>query len=79
MTNAVHRFPIQPPATKEEYYYRTIFEEHFPSDQAALTVPSVPSIACSTPVALEWDAAFKNQNEPSGRAIAAVHMDAYSQ
>jgi len=77
MANAAHRFPTQPPATKEEYYYRTIFEGHFPSDQAALTVPSVPSIACSTPVALEWDAAFKNQNEPSGRAIAAVHEDSY--
>ncbi len=77
MINAAHRFPVQPPATKEEYYYRTIFEEHFPSDQAALTVPSVPSIACSTPVALEWDAAFMNQNEPSGRAIANVHMAAY--
>ena len=77
MANAKHRFPIQPPATKEEYHYRTIFEEHYPSDQAALTVPSVPSIACSTPVALEWDAAFKNQNEPSGRAIANVHMDSY--
>ena len=77
MTQASHRFPVQTPATKEEYYYRSIFEEHFPSEQAALTVPSVPSIACSTPVALEWDAAFKNQNEPSGRAIAAIHQDAY--
>ena len=77
MKDAAHRFPIQPPSSKEEYYYRSIFEEHFPSDQAALTVPSVPSIACSTPVALEWDAAFKNQNEPSGRAIKMVHQDAY--
>ena len=77
MAHAQYRFPIQTPSTKEEYYYRSIFEEHYPSDQAALTVPSVPSIACSTPVALEWDAAFKNQNEPSGRAIAAVHQDAY--
>lgn len=77
MSDVQHRFPIQPPATKEEYYYRSIFEEHFPSDQAALTVPSVPSIACSTPVALEWDEAFKNQNEPSGRAIKMVHQEAY--
>jgi len=77
MNDAKHRFPIQPPATKEEYYYRSIFEEHFPSDQAALTVPSVPSIACSTPVALEWDEAFKNQNEPSGRAISTVHEKGY--
>ena len=72
-----HRFPTQPPRTKEEYYYRSIFEEHFPSDTAALTVPSVPSVACSTPTALAWDASFQNMNEPSGRAIGAVHNDAY--
>lgn len=77
METVANRFPINPPATKEEYYYRTIFEEHFPSDASASTVPSVPSIACSTPVALEWDASFKNQNEPSGRAIKAVHDQAY--
>lgn len=71
------RFPIQPPATKEEYYYRSLFEQHFPSDTAALCVPSLPSIACSTPVALEWDEAFQAQNEPSGRAIKTVHDDAY--
>ena len=72
-----HRFPTQPPRTKEEYSYRSIFEEHFPSDTAALTVPSVPSVACSTPTALEWDSSFQNMNEPSGRAIGAVHNDAY--
>ncbi|GLB49953.1 asparagine synthase B [Neptunitalea lumnitzerae] len=77
MANAHFRFPVQPPRTKEEFYYRTIFEEHFPSDAAALSVPSVPSIACSTPIALEWDEAFKNMNEPSGRAISKVHTDAY--
>ncbi len=77
MKNATYRFPIQTPATKEEYYYRSIFEEHFPSEAAALTVPSVPSIACSTPTALAWDESFKNMNEPSGRAIAAVHEDSY--
>ena len=72
-----YRFPVNPPQSKEEYYYRTIFSEHFPSDQAASCVPSVPSIACSTPVALEWDEAFKNQNEPSGRAIKSVHKASY--
>lgn len=77
MANASHRFPIQTPRAKEEYYYRSIFEEHFPSETAALTVPSVPSIACSTPTALAWDISFQNQNEPSGRAIKAVHEDAY--
>jgi len=71
------RFPVQPPRTKEEYYYRTIFEKHFPSSAAALTVPSVASVACSTPVALEWDEAFKKMNEPSGRAIGGVHQDGY--
>jgi asparagine synthase (glutamine-hydrolysing) len=74
---AAERFPINPPMTKEEYHYRTIFEELFPSDSAAKTVPSVPSIACSTPVALEWDEAFKNLIDPSGRAVKTVHNEAY--
>ena len=71
------RFPVQTPKTKEEYYYRSIFEEHFPSETAALCVPSLPSVACSTPRALEWDETFRNQNEPSGRAIKMVHVDSY--
>ena len=75
--NAHHRFPVQTPQNKEEFYYRSIFEEHFPSETAALCVPSVPSVACSTPIALEWDEAFKNMNDPSGRAVAKVHEDAY--
>ncbi len=65
------------PTSKEEYYYRSIFEEHFPSEAAALTVPSVPSVACSTPTALAWDESFKNMNDPSGRAVAKVHTEAY--
>jgi asparagine synthase (glutamine-hydrolysing) len=77
MENAHFRFPIQPPQNKEEFYYRSIFESHFPSDAAALSVPSVPSVACSTPVALAWDAAFQNMNDPSGRAVAKVHQEAY--
>ncbi len=77
MENAHFRFPVQTPRSKEEFYYRSIFEEHFPSETAALTVPSVPSVACSTPIALEWDAAFKNMNEPSGRAVANVHLESY--
>ena len=77
MQQAKHRFPVQTPRTKEEFYYRSIFEQHFPSETAALTVPSVPSIACSTPTALAWDKSFQNVNEPSGRAIKAVHEDAY--
>ena len=77
LADAKFRFPLQTPTTKEEYHYRTIFQEHFPSDAAALTVPSVPSIACSTPTALEWDESFRNQNEPSGRAIKMVHAESY--
>lgn len=77
MAQAGYKFPLQTPKTKEEYYYRSLFAEHFPSDTAALCVPSLPSIACSTPRALDWDASFKNQNEPSGRAIRAVHEKAY--
>jgi asparagine synthase (glutamine-hydrolysing) len=77
MSNAHFRFPIQTPMNKEEFYYRSIFEEHFPSDTAAACVPSVPSVACSSPVALEWDEAFKNMNDPSGRAVGGVHEDSY--
>ncbi|WP_298320081.1 asparagine synthase B [uncultured Aquimarina sp.] len=77
MANAHFRFPIQTPQNKEEFYYRTIFEGHFPSDAAALSVPQEPSVACSTKIALEWDEAFKNMNDPSGRAVANVHDDAY--
>ncbi|WP_312195927.1 asparagine synthase B [Epilithonimonas vandammei] len=76
MVNAKFRFPINTPMSKEEYRYRTIFESHFPSDSAASCVPSVPSVACSTPVALEWDEAFKKMNDPSGRAVK-VHETAY--
>ena len=77
MTSAKFRYPIQTPINKEEYYYRTIFEGHFPSDAAALSVPQEPSVACSTKIALEWDEAFKSMNDPSGRAIANVHDEAY--
>ncbi|MFI3266898.1 MAG: asparagine synthase B, partial [Rikenellaceae bacterium] len=73
MEKAAERFPINPPQNKEEYYYRTIFEEHFPSTTAAECVPSVPSVACSTPEALAWDASFQNLNDPSGRAVLGVH------
>lgn len=73
MAHAAMRFPINPPRNKEEYYYRSIFAEHFPSDSAARSVPSVPSVACSTAEALAWDEAFKNMNEPSGRAVKDIH------
>lgn len=76
MANAKFRFPLNTPQNKEEYRYRTIFEEHFPSETAAATVPSVPSVACSTPIALEWDEAFKKMNDPSGRAVN-IHETAY--
>ena len=77
LKNANYRFPIQTPTSKEEYYYRSIFEEHFPSDAAALCVPQEASVACSTQIALDWDEAFKNMNDPSGRAVANVHEEAY--
>ena len=77
MAHAAERFPINPPKNKEEYYYRSIFAEHFPSDSAARSVPSEASVACSTAIALEWDAAFKGMNDPSGRAVKGVHESAY--
>ena len=75
--NAKFTFPFQTPMSKEEYYYRSIFEEHYPSETSATTVPSVPSVACSTPIALEWDKTFKNLNDPSGRSVSNVHNDSY--
>lgn len=77
MACAAERFPINPPMNKEEYYYRSIFEEYFPSESAARSVPSVPSVACSTAEALAWDASFVGCNEPSGRAVSGVHEEAY--
>ena len=77
MAHAAERFPINTPLNKEEYYYRTIFEEHFPSDSAARAVPHEASVACSTAKALEWDEAWKTMNDPSGRAVAGVHEQAY--
>lgn len=76
---AAKRFPIHTPATKEEYYYRCLFASHFPSESAARCVPREDSVACSTAIALEWDLAFRKMNEPSGRAVAGVHDDAYAQ
>lgn len=77
LANAKFRFPVHPPMSKEEYRYRAIFSEHFPSDSAAACVPSVKSVACSTPEALAWDASFQNANDPSGRAVKTVHNDGY--
>ena len=74
MAKAADRFPVNTPQNKEEYYYRSIFEEHFPSASAAR---SVPSVACSTAEALAWDASFQGKNEPSGRAVKDVHEEAY--
>ena len=76
MAHAAERFPINTPLCKEEYYYRSIFEEHFPSESAARSVPHEASVACSTAVALEWDEAWKNMNDPSGRAVSGVHENA---
>ena len=77
MAHAAERFPINPPKNKEEYYYRSIFAEHFPSESAARSVPSEASVACSTAIALEWDAAFQGMNDPSGRSVKGVHEQAY--
>jgi asparagine synthase (glutamine-hydrolysing) len=77
LANAKFRFPVNPPQNKEEYYYRSIFSDHFPSDSAAATVPSVPSVACSTPEALAWDESLKNMIDPSGRAVKNVHIESY--
>ena len=77
LKTAGYRFPVNPPMSKEEYFYRSIFAEHFPSDAAAACVPSVPSVACSTAEALAWDSSFQNMIDPSGRAVKSVHVDSY--
>ncbi len=77
MAHAAERFPVNTPLCKEEYYYRSIFAEHFPSESAARSVPQEASVACSTAIAREWDEAFKKMNEPSGRAVSGVHEQAY--
>ncbi|MCB1055463.1 MAG: asparagine synthase B [Acidobacteria bacterium] len=77
MERAAFRFPFHPPATKEAYFYRSLFEEHFPGDAAAANVPAGPSIACSSPTAIAWDESFKTQADPSGRAVRGVHRDSY--
>jgi asparagine synthase (glutamine-hydrolysing) len=76
MANARYRFPHNTPMTKEAYFYREIFESHFPGEAAAACVPGGPSIACSTPTAIAWDASFARNADPSGRAILGVHKDA---
>ena len=78
MANAASRFPINPPTTKEGYWYREMFEQHFPSASAASTVPGGKSVACSTEKALEWDARLQNVVDPSGRAVVDIHEDGYS-
>ena len=80
--NRTRRFPVNTPATKEAYFYREIFESHFPSESARDTVPGGPSVACSTPVAIAWDEAFKKLAEStggecSGRSVSGVHSAAY--
>ena len=77
LERAAYRFPINTPPTKEAYLYRSIFESHFPGDHTVAMVPEGPSIACSTPTAIAWDASFAGRADPSGRAVAGVHQDSY--
>lgn len=74
MEQAKFRFPIKTPQTKEAYFYREMFEHHFPSASAAECVPDGPSIACSSPTAIRWDASFAKMADPSGRSVAGVHV-----
>ncbi len=79
LASARYRFPVNPPGTKEAYFYRTMFEEHFPLRACAETVPGGPSVACSTPEALAWDASLRNVTDPSGRSVQGVHAQAYGE
>ena len=77
LERAEHRFAVNPPPTKEAYWYRSMFDSHFPGESAAACVPHGMSIACSTPTAIRWDASFRERADPSGRAVGSVHKDAY--
>jgi asparagine synthase (glutamine-hydrolysing) len=77
MARAEGRFPFNTPVSKEAYWFRSIFEQHFPLASAAQTVPGGPTVACSTPEAVLWDKELQEMNDPSGRAMRAVHQDAY--
>ncbi|XBI62058.1 hypothetical protein VPH35_042751 [Triticum aestivum] len=79
MSNAKFIYPHNTPTTKEAYYYRMIFERYFPQSSAILTVPGGPSVACSTAKAIEWDAQWSGNLDPSGRAALGVHLSAYEQ
>ncbi|MFC5440194.1 asparagine synthase B [Rhodanobacter ginsenosidimutans] len=73
---AAARYPFNTPATKEAYFYRRIFEQHYPSEACAATVPGCKSIACSSPAAIAWDPSFAAAADPSGRAVKGVHEKA---
>jgi asparagine synthase (glutamine-hydrolysing) len=78
MSRVAGRFPFNTPASKEAYFFRSLFDQHFPLASAAQTVPGGPTVACSTPEAVLWDASLQGVNDPSGRAMRAVHQDAYT-
>ncbi|CAA6658823.1 unnamed protein product [Spirodela intermedia] len=73
LMNASFVYPENTPTTKEAYYYRTIFEKFFPKVDS----PRGPSVACSTAKAVEWDASWSKNLDPSGRAALGVHEAAY--
>ena len=77
LASARFRFPHNTPETREAYFYRTLFAEHFAPDACAACVPGGRSVACSTPEALAWDASFAAAADPSGRAVQGVHAQAY--
>ncbi|MGB5487052.1 MAG: asparagine synthase B [Lysobacterales bacterium] len=77
MAHAAKRFPYNTPINEEAYLFRRIFESHFPLASAAECVPGGPTVACSTPEAVLWDASLQQMNDPSGRAVSSVHQDAY--
>ena len=76
-TGAAGRFPHNTPDSKEAYWFRSVFEQHFPLASAAQTVPGGPTVACSTPEAILWDKTLQELNDPSGRAMKNVHKDSY--
>jgi asparagine synthase (glutamine-hydrolysing) len=77
MAHAAQRFPLNTPDSREAYFFRRLFESHFPLKSAVETVPGGKSVACSSPEAILWDKSLQELNDPSGRAVRSVHRDAY--
>ncbi|CAG7905919.1 hypothetical protein HID58_014502 [Brassica napus] len=67
----------------EKWVLHTAFYDeknpYLPKSAARATVPGGPSVPCSTAKAVEWDAAWSQNLDLSGRAALGVHVAAYEE